>query len=58
MVESEKRTTETRKISALNSISETALITLRTRAIESQKQNPVLQDDIEVECLNRLKSRQ
>jgi methyltransferase (TIGR00027 family) len=55
MVESEKITTEPCKVAALNSISETALITLRARAIESQKKNPVLKDDMGVECLKRLR---
>lgn len=55
MVESEKSKTEPWKVADLNSISETALITLRARAIESQKKNPVLQDDMGVECQKRLR---
>ena len=38
----------------LNSISETALITLRARVIESQKENAVIKDDVGAECLRRL----
>jgi methyltransferase (TIGR00027 family) len=38
----------------LNSISETALITLRARVIESQKEKAVIKDDVGAECLRRL----
>jgi len=38
----------------LNSVSETALITLRARVIESQKEKAVIKDDVGAECLRRL----
>jgi methyltransferase (TIGR00027 family) len=37
-------------------VSETALITLKARVIEAEKENPVIEDPIGLECLNRLQS--
>ncbi len=55
MAGTEKITTKSGRIAPLGSISETALITLRARAIESQKKNPVFRDDKGGECLQRLR---
>jgi len=41
-------------VEVLNSVSETALITLRARVIESQKEKAVIKDDVGAECLRRL----
>ncbi|KPK81594.1 MAG: hypothetical protein AMS27_15345 [Bacteroides sp. SM23_62_1] len=38
----------------MNEVSETALITLRSRVIESGKPNPVINDPVGAECLKRL----
>ena len=38
----------------LNDVSETAIITLRSRAIESLKPNPVIRDKVSVECLEQM----
>jgi len=40
----------------LNTVSETALITLRARVLESEKENPVIQDCVGVEFINRLRT--
>ena len=40
----------------MNEVSETALITLRSRVIESGKRNPLIHDPVGVKCLERLKS--
>ena len=41
---------------ALSAVSETALITLRARVAETEKENPVIRDEIGSECLERLRS--
>lgn len=38
----------------LNAVSETALITLKSRVIETQKDNPVIVDEVGQKCLERL----
>ena len=38
----------------MHTVSETALLTLRSRVIESDKMNPVLEDPVGKECLDRL----
>ncbi len=38
----------------LTEVSETALITLRSRAIESQKENPLLSDPVSEELIQKL----
>lgn len=38
----------------LKAVSETALITLKARVIEAEKENPVIEDPIGREYLNRL----
>ena len=40
----------------LSAVSETALITLRSHVIESEKPRPVIEDAVAVICLNRLQS--
>ncbi len=40
----------------LNAVSETALITLRARAIEAEKEKPIIEDAIGLKCLNSLQS--
>ncbi len=40
----------------LNAVSETALITLKARVVESEKGNPVIRDEVSAECLERLQS--
>jgi len=40
----------------LSGISETALITLKAHVVESEKENPVIEDTVAFECLNRLQS--
>ena len=40
----------------LKAVSETALITLRARGLEAEKEKPVIEDPIGLECLNRLQS--
>jgi methyltransferase (TIGR00027 family) len=40
----------------LKAVSETALITLRARVLEAEKEKPVIEDPIGLECLNRLQS--
>lgn len=40
----------------LSAVSETALITLRSHVIESEKPRPVIEDEVAVICLNRLQS--
>jgi methyltransferase (TIGR00027 family) len=54
MAGTEKITTESGTMTVMNSISETALITLRARVIESQMKNPVLKDEMGAECLQKL----
>jgi len=44
------------KVDILSDVSETALITLRARVLETKKRNPVLEDDVAQECLNHLRS--
>lgn len=39
----------------LNDVSETALITLRSRVVESQKDDPILIDEIGIECLKTIR---
>jgi len=39
----------------LSDVSETALITLRSRVIETERKNPVIEDRVGRECLNRIK---
>jgi len=39
----------------LSDVSETALITLRSRVIETGRKNPVIEDPVGRECLNRIK---
>lgn len=38
----------------LNDVSETALITLKSRVVESEKENPIIRDEIGSECLERI----
>ena len=40
----------------LSTVSETALITLKAHVVESEKENPVIEDAVALECLNRLQS--
>jgi methyltransferase (TIGR00027 family) len=40
----------------LSSVSETALFTLRARAIEAEKKNPIIKDAVGVEFVNKLRS--
>jgi methyltransferase (TIGR00027 family) len=42
-------------MNTLSDVSETALITLRCRVIEAERKNPVIEDRIGRECLNRIK---
>jgi methyltransferase (TIGR00027 family) len=42
-------------MNTLSDVSETALITLRCRVIEAERKNPVIEDRIGQECLNRIK---
>ena len=42
-------------MNTLSDVSETALITLRSRVIEAERKNPVIEDRIGRECLNRIK---
>ncbi|MDD5038697.1 MAG: class I SAM-dependent methyltransferase [Dehalococcoidales bacterium] len=43
-------------MSFASAVSETALITLKARVIESQKVKPVIEDPVALECFNRLQS--
>lgn len=45
----------TNVMNIINDVSETALITLRSRVIETEKKNPILEDHVGQECLNRIK---
>ncbi len=40
----------------LSTVSETALITLKAHVVESQRENPVIEDAVALECFNRLQS--
>ena len=40
----------------LSAVSETALITLKAHVVESEAANPVIEDVVAIECLNRLQS--
>lgn len=40
----------------LSAVSETALITLKARVLESEKKEPVIEDTVALECFNRLQS--
>ena len=40
----------------LSAVSETALITLKAHVVESEAANPVIEDVVAIECLNRLRS--
>lgn len=40
----------------LSTVSETALITLKAHVVESEKENPVIEDAVALECFNRLQS--
>ncbi len=40
----------------LSAVSETALITLKARVVEAEKEKPVIEDAIGLECLKRLQS--
>ncbi len=40
----------------LNAVSETALITLKARVVETEKENPVIRDEMGLECLERLRT--
>ncbi len=40
----------------LNSVSETALITLKSHVVETNKQNPVIADKVAIDCFNRLQT--
>ena len=40
----------------LNSVSETALITLKSHVVETQKENPVIKDSVAIELFNRLQT--
>ena len=40
----------------LNSVSETALITLKSHVAETNRQNPVIIDAAAVDCFNRLQT--
>ncbi|MFC1984938.1 class I SAM-dependent methyltransferase [Chloroflexota bacterium] len=40
----------------LSAVSETALITLKAHVVESESANPVIEDVVAIECLNRLRS--
>ncbi len=42
--------------SLLSAVSETALITLKARVVESEKEKPVIKDAVALECFNRLQS--
>lgn len=39
----------------LSTVSETALITLKARVLESKKKKPVIEDNVGLECLNKLR---
>ena len=39
-----------------NSVSETALITLKSHVVETQKENPVIKDSVAIELFNRLQT--
>ena len=40
----------------MSAVSETALITLKARVAETEKENPVLRDEVGLECLERLRT--
>ena len=40
----------------LNSVSETALITLKSHVVETQKETPIIEDSVAIELLNRLQA--
>ena len=40
----------------MSAVSETALITLMARVVESEKDNPVIRDEMGSECLERLRT--
>ncbi len=42
---------------ALNTVSETALITLKARVLEAEQSDPIIEDDIAKKCLAALQSR-
>jgi methyltransferase (TIGR00027 family) len=43
-------------MTTLNSVSETALITLRARAVEAERSSPIIEDPLSLELLERIKS--